>query len=292
MSQATPKTRDVQHPAHQGHRALRFWRPDPLWYHPPLCALVVRLSQLVMQGLNSVTFEGRERWDALFGEAGASWSREGGRGLLSVSNHVSLFDDPLLISNLGATSYADVRWIAADHKNFFGSNLKGLIFSAGKCVPLIRGDGLDQPGFDFLRERLKEGDWVHLFPEGGRTRREAGLLKRPLKVGVGRLIYEASPVVMPFYHYGMHEVMPVGAVLPRRGHHVKVRFGSSSVIDDSWWVARYADEGLDTSREPMDERASWAVATRWVERQLLELERQVNPLATDASITSTHTSNT
>ena len=129
---------------------------------PPLSRFVVNLSRFVMQGMNTVVFEGQERWEAVF--------EHEGRGVLSFSNHVSLFDDPLLISNLGRTRFDDVRWIGSDHINFFGTALKGLIYSAGKCVPIVRGGGLDQPGFSFLSERLKAGDWVHIFPEGGRTR--------------------------------------------------------------------------------------------------------------------------
>ena len=112
-----------------------------------------------MRRMNDLEFDGAERWEGLF--------RDRQRGLLSFSNHVSLFDDPLLIANLGTTRYGDVRWIPADHLNFFGNAMKGLVFSAGKCVPIIRGGGLEQQGMTFLSERLKAGDWVHIFPEGG-----------------------------------------------------------------------------------------------------------------------------
>jgi|GEM_PF-1181773 len=256
------------HPAHQGRPELRHWRPDPQWYHPAICSLVVRSSQLLMRGLNQLTFEGRGRWDALFGPDQSSWERQGGRGLLSFSNHVSLFDDPLLISNLGATRYRDVRWIAADHINFFGNKLKGLLFSSGKCVPLIRGGGLEQPGFDFLRERLLKGEWVHIFPEGGRSRRSEGRLQLPLKVGIGRLICEARPVVMPFFHYGMHLVQPIGATLPRVGQRVRVHFGSATTIDEAWWSEHITEAGTE---------GQWAQATEWASGQLSALERVAHP---------------
>jgi len=266
MSREAGRPAPPASPAQQGRAELRHWRPEPAWHHAPVCAAVVGASRLVMRGLNSLRFEGRERWDALFGGAGgAAWTRVGGRGLLSVSNHVSLFDDPLLISNLGATSYEEVRWIAADHINFFGSRAKGWLFSAGKCVPVIRGGGLEQPGFDFLRERLLAGEWVHIFPEGGRSREPEGRLQRPLKVGVGRLIREASPVVMPFYHVGMHRVLPIGARVPRAGREVVVRFGEPSVVDEAWWAARGVGPGAGAQE-------AWGAATRWVEGELLRLE--------------------
>jgi len=233
-----------------------------------ICSLVVRSSRLIMQGLNQLSFEGRARWDALFGPDQGSWERQGGRGLLSFSNHVSLFDDPLLISNLGATRYQDVRWIAADHVNFFGNKLKGLLFSSGKCVPIIRGGGLEQPGFDFLRERLMGGEWVHIFPEGGRSRRAEGRLQLPLKVGIGRLICEARPVVMPFFHYGMHRVQPIGATVPRVGQRVQVHFGEPTTIDDAWWEEHVTSEAAE---------GQWSEVTEWAAGQLSALERVAHP---------------
>ena len=159
---------------------LNHWTTHDHWYKRMLCGLVVKSSKFIMQKMNTVEFENSDEWNEL--------TQQRDRGLLSFSNHVSYFDDPLLISNLGTTAYRQVRWIAADHKNFFGTAFKGFIFSAGKCVPIIRGGGLDQPGFDFLLERLRLGEWVHIFPEGGRTREQTGKLKKPFKLGIGRLL--------------------------------------------------------------------------------------------------------
>lgn len=258
----------TQHPAHQGRPELKHWHPEPRWYHPMICSLVVHTSRFVMQRMNQLSFVGRERWDALFGSNQESWERQDGRGLLSFSNHVSLFDDPLLISNLGATRYRDVRWIAADHINFFGNQIKGLIFSSGKCVPIIRGDGLTQPGFDFLRERLQAGEWVHIFPEGGRSRQSEGRLQLPLKTGIGRLMCEARPVVMPFFHYGMHLVQPIGARFPKRGQQVQVQFGQATIIDDHWW-----NEQIDSDIP----KEQWKEATAWASAQLSALEQLIHP---------------
>ena len=207
-------------------KELAYWTTHPHWYKRVLCNLVVNTSRLVMRGMNRVDFVNPDEWNAL--------TKTRDRGLLSFSNHVSYFDDPLLISNLGTTDYDEVRWIAADHKNFFGSAMKGFIFSAGKCVPIVRGGGLEQPGFDFLLERLAAKDWVHIFPEGGRTRENEGKLKTPFKLGIGRLLAEAKPIAIPFYHYGMHQILPVGSALPKMGKAVKVQFAPSTLIDDAW----------------------------------------------------------
>lgn len=63
---------------------------------------------------------------------------------------------------------------------------------------------------DFCLDRLGEGHWLHIYPEGrvnadGQTK---ALL--PLKWGVGRLVVESPvvPIVVPIYHLGMDKVLP------------------------------------------------------------------------------------
>jgi 1-acyl-sn-glycerol-3-phosphate acyltransferase len=243
-----------------------------------LCSGVANISKILLTKLNHITFHGKDRWDQIFEERRQIEHNLGGsskkRGLLSFSNHVSLFDDPLLVSNLGVSNYDEVRWIAADQKNFFGNNLKGIIYSGGKCVPIIRGGGLDQPGFDFLVQKLKMGDWVHIFPEGGRSREDAGQLQLPLKIGIGKLIHEAKPLLMPFYHFGMHAVLPIGSMIPKKGKRIHLRFGNAELADENWWQQR-----LGASVEKVDAMFAWQQATNWAERVLLELETQVHPLS-------------
>ncbi|MEE2755601.1 MAG: lysophospholipid acyltransferase family protein [Myxococcota bacterium] len=205
---------------------LRHWNPKARPYQKILCAAVVGYSRFVMTKLNHLEFIERQNWDSAF--------QTTKRGILSFSNHVSLFDDPLLVSNLGRVKFSDVRWIGADHKNFYGSALKGFISAAGKCVPIVRGAGLDQPGLTFLSERLKLGDWVHIFPEGGRTRDEHARMKTPFKLGIGQLILDAKPMLAPFYHYGMHELLPIGTTVPKRGQQVRVLFGEPIAVDEAW----------------------------------------------------------
>jgi monolysocardiolipin acyltransferase len=249
---------DIPQTSSEQSHAIRHWRPQDTWYKPAVCALVVQLSRWTMRGLNRLTFDGQDRWESAFAAADS--------GVLSFSNHVSLFDDPLLISNLGQTRYSQVRWIPADHLNFFGSWLKGLLFSCGKCVPIIRGGGLDQPGFTFLLERLRAGDWVHIFPEGGRTRESGARLRSPFKTGIGRLLVEAQPIAMPFYHRGMHEILPIGSRLPRWGNEVDVLFGEPTRIDEDWLHQLDMDSDDPAARRDR--------ATAWAEATLMALERR------------------
>ncbi len=184
-----------------------------------------------MQRWNTVVFEGSERLEQARSERGP------GRGLLTYSNHVSLFDDPLLIACLAEPRWEDMRWIAADALNFFGSPLRGWIFNGGKAVPIVRGVGLDQPGMAFLAERLALGDWVHVFPEGGRSRDAGARLRLPFKAGVAHLVRASRPVLLGFHHRGMDAVLPIGARFPRRGQTVHVRFGEirDSAVDFDGW---------------------------------------------------------
>ena len=241
---------------------LKHWNPKVGVTQRMICRSVVQLSRFVMRTLNRVEFIGTERWAPLF--------EQSERGILSFTNHVSLFDDPLLISNLGRVAFDKVRWIGADHKNFFGSALKGYVFAAGKCVPIIRGAGLEQPGLAFLTERLRQGEWVHLFPEGGRTRDPEARMRTSFKSGIAQLLAEAKPIAMPFYHYGMHHILPIGQKIPSRGHSVTVRFGEPTVVTDAWLQSMWADTADDTT-------ARYRVLADWSKAELQTLENVTHP---------------
>ena len=202
--------------------------------------MVVGLSRGIM-GLNRVVLHGAERFEQ---------ARRSERGLLTFSNHVSLFDDPLLTACFSRARFRDVRWIAADALNFFGDPLRAALFNTGRAVPIVRGVGVEQPGMRFLTQRLRAGDWVHVFPEGGRTRDPQADLRRPFKQGMAHLIHSAHPLLLPFRHRGMHDVLPIGARLPRTGRPVDVRFGAITdsretlAAQDVEAITRWAEDTL------------------------------------------------
>ena len=225
--------------------AVARWKPVASVKNRVMARCVAGTSRLWMTRANAlVVHDGERLRDA----------RSIGGGLLTFSNHVSLFDDPLLTSCLSGSEWSRIRWIAADALNFFGSPLRAAIFNAGKCVPVVRGAGVDQPGMAFLSERLRDGDWVHIFPEGGRTRSERGLLQTPLKTGLAVLVRASRPLLLPFYHQGMREVLPISSALPRMGRTVTLRFGTC--VDSS--------EGLA--------EATLEEITQWATDQLLALQ--------------------
>jgi 1-acyl-sn-glycerol-3-phosphate acyltransferase len=246
-------------------RAVERWNPASRWYHPLIGKVVINASRFVTRVMNRLDVEGREHLEAMRARTG--------RGLLTFSNHVSLFDDPLITSNFVQGPYRKVRWVGADALNFFGSPMKAWFFTAGKCAPIVRGGGIDQPAMNLLRDRLLAGDWVHMFPEGGRTRDAEAKLAPEFKPGIGWLIAQAKPLALPFYHSGMQEVLPVASTRPRTGHRVRVVFGAPIDCDERWID--------DVCRRRLGDRTDgprlWDGIAEELRDVLGEMEREIHP---------------
>lgn len=236
-------------------RAILRFDPRPTGLRRAVAWLVATVSRLVMTRLNRLEVTGGEN----LAHALAS-----GRGVITFSNHVSLFDDPFLTSCLTRARWEELRWVAADAQNFFGSALKAALFNSGKCVPIVRGAGVDQPGMRYLEERLIAGEWVHVFPEGGRTRDPAARLSLPFKTGLATLVRGCRPLLLPFLHEGMQRVLPIGARLPRIGQTVTLCFGA---IEDA--ASGLADRSVDE-------------IIRWAEQTLTSMQSGAVGAAADA----------
>jgi 1-acyl-sn-glycerol-3-phosphate acyltransferase len=248
-------------------RAVARWQPRKRWYHPLVARTVITGSRFVTRLMNRLDVEGREHLESVRERAG--------RGLLTISNHVSLYDDPLLTSNFVQMSYEKIRWVGADAINFFGNAARAWFYSSGRVVPIVRGAGIAQPGMEFLRDRLAGGEWVHMFPEGGRTRDPDGRMMPEFKNGTGWLIAQAKPLVLPFYHHGMMGVLPVGSGVPRLGKRVRVVFSQPIDCNTAWIDATCLQHAGDRTDGPK----LWGAITSELYDILSKMERRIHPRA-------------
>ncbi|XP_071543863.1 tafazzin [Panulirus ornatus] len=210
---------------------LKYGWPFPDMRDPPssfmiksglVIPLVGTFSKILLRWCNNVNGYNVERL--------REWvsSRPEGTPLLTVSNHYSCIDDPALWGLLrwrDLWSARTMRWSPAAHDIAFTRRIYSWFFSHGKCVPIIRGLGVYQQAMDFLIERLQEGQWVHIFPEG---KVNMSMERMRLKWGVGRLVYDSPvcPIVLPFYHVGMDKILPNQVpYIPRIGKTVTVVVG-------------------------------------------------------------------
>ncbi|CAM9327999.1 unnamed protein product [Ascophyllum nodosum] len=146
----------------------------------------------------------------------------GDRGLLTVSNHMSVYDDPGLWAALipfWRTGAKKMRWAMCTDDIYNASPLLKKILIAGKTLPIKRSRGMEQPLFKVFFQKLEKGHWGHIFAEGSirqpwRFSRGEPILA-DFKAGIGRLLLrsENPPMVLPIYHIGMHQVAPETPVL-------------------------------------------------------------------------------
>ena len=100
--------------------------------------------------------------------------RDPDQGLITISNHRSLFDDPGIVSCLLPLHIAIQpkynRWGICSQEYCFNDALPGIIkgyLGAGQVLPICRGGGINQKLLLDFGRHLACGEWCHVFPEGG-----------------------------------------------------------------------------------------------------------------------------
>ncbi|KAL5566372.1 hypothetical protein UlMin_029536 [Ulmus minor] len=236
--------------------------------------VIGNVCHVFMHGLNRIQVVGIEKLHE------ALLHRPKDKPLITVSNHVASVDDPLVIAALLPPSVLldaqNLRWTLCATDRCFKNPVTSAFFQSVKVLPVSRGDGLYQKGMDMAISKLNRGGWVHIFPEGSRSRDGGKTMGSP-KRGVGRLILDADnvPMVIPFVHTGMQEIMPIGANLPRIGKTVTVLIGDPIQFDDLL--------NTEVAKSESPGKLYDAVASR-IGHQLQELKVQVDRLSLQQEI--------
>ncbi|KAF9547722.1 hypothetical protein EC957_007887 [Mortierella hygrophila] len=169
------------------------------------------------------------------------------RPLLTVTNHTSTADDPLLWGALPWKAYntptRTIRYALGAQELCYPNAPVGHFFRCGQIVPIIRGNGIYQPAIDKSINLLRTGRWVHIFPEG-KINQTDQLIR--LKWGVGRILMEYGgptiaeggkpinevemPIVVPIYHLGMEDILRLypnndSPIFPKLGMPLTIVFG-------------------------------------------------------------------
>ncbi|KAL6998774.1 folate gamma-glutamyl hydrolase [Sarracenia purpurea var. burkii] len=89
-------------------------------------------------------------------------SRPPGVPLLTVSNHMSTLDDPVMWGFKGFPTMDAklVRWVLAAEDICFKNKVLSYFFRLGKCIPITRGAGIYQQHMNEALDRLSDGEWV------------------------------------------------------------------------------------------------------------------------------------
>ncbi|XP_006459960.1 hypothetical protein AGABI2DRAFT_142336 [Agaricus bisporus var. bisporus H97] len=241
---------------------------------------------LVHSGFASVAVHGLSTLTAALD----SPARDQGQGIITVANHISTLDDPLMWSVLPAHYYLSprtTRWALGASEIMFTNpwviwiliSSQGRFFSTffrlGQTIETFRGKGIAQPAVDLAIEKLNTGGWVHLYGEGKvnqsntyQVNDNGQLCLKRFKWGVGRIVMESKkpPVIIPTWITGFDKLMPEGRkfpykFFPRPGAELSVTFGqplsADSIRRDLGVHLPLADYGSQSGLKTGEEPGGW-----------------------------------
>lgn len=182
--------------------------------------MVAPAIHFFMRVLNSTQITGKENLEGL----GHKW--------ILASNHLSLWDDlflgPVILHPQFFKGYGYFPYHAPEERNFYKIKLISWFLRQMKSIPLVRGNGIMQPGMDRLITAVKDDGILHIYPEGTRSRTGEIGHGRP---GIGRIVCETNVPVVPVYHQGLEQVLPIGASIPRIRKNIKIAIGKPIIFD-------------------------------------------------------------
>ncbi|KAI0437661.1 acyltransferase [Xylaria telfairii] len=255
--------------------------------------LTASLSRVFLYGLNSVEITGLQRFLDILDKRKDVDGRQ--KGLLTVSNHISVIDDPLMWGVLPfgyAFNASNHRWGLGAHDICFKNDLLTAFFSAGQVLPTHRlqhsphggpfqptvsqairllssqpfvkagpvggpmTNEVTIPGFPPIDARNRYS-WVHVFPEAC-VHQHSNMFMRYFKWGVSRMILESEPMpdMLPIFIDGTHRVMAEDRGWPR----FLPRFGVKFRVAFG--------EPIDTEKTFGDLRAQWRELARQEESKM------------------------
>ncbi|KAJ1851690.1 Lyso-phosphatidylcholine acyltransferase [Coemansia sp. RSA 1822] len=199
-------------------RSFAYWAEKQLvandsWWKPLSTAVVgtatTTMSLFLRLGFRKVVVDDLHKLTDVL-------ERERNRPIVTVANHESTADDPIIWGVMPARLRWQpdcTRWTLGARELLYKHPLLNGFFALGQTIPTVRGDGIYQLAVEIGLRKLNENKWVHVFPEG-KVNQEAQMLR--FKWGVGRMIMEAerTPIVVPMFFTGTKQIMPLRQKVP------------------------------------------------------------------------------
>lgn len=170
---------------------------------------------------------------------------------------------------------------------------------AGNVIPLDRAGSIDQPLLERFHEKLREGKWCHIFPEGRVWQNWRYAKNEPIlgkfKAGIGKVIahsYPNDPIVLPVFHTGFDGIIPETILppseiqnpskpkspIPQSGNNLRIFVGQPISFHNKLraFHERYPHE-LSSWKSTLIKIQLYREITEELRQKLLELEKEAYP---------------